>query len=160
MSNQEGQSKMSLERNKSVTRRFIEEIWNNRQLDVADEIFAPDCITHQLRSGGNLTMPRGPEALKYHVTEWLSAFPDIHIVIEQMLADADLVMTQCVYQGTHSGIWNGVPPSGKVITIQVSVVHRIVKGLIVEDWVLVDSLGLFQQLGVVPPTAELFPQAS
>ena len=68
-------------------------------------------------------------------------------------------MTQCVARGTHLGSWLGIPATGKFISIQMFVVHRIADGRIVEDWVLVDSLGVFQQLGLVPPTEELLARA-
>ena len=68
-------------------------------------------------------------------------------------------MTQCVARGTHLGSWLGIPATGKVVSIQMFVVHRFADGVIAEDWVLVDSLGVFQQLGLVPPTQELLAQA-
>ena len=151
---------MGLEVNKAVVRRFIEELWNRRQLEVADDIFAPDCVTHQLRSGAEATMPRPPEVTKQHIKDWTAAFPDLHITIERMIAEKDRVMIQCIQRGTHLGSWQGIAPTGKVISIQMVVVYRIAGGRIAEDWVLVDFLGVFQQLGVVPPTAEIFKQAS
>ena len=57
--------------------------------------------------------------------------------------------------GTHTGPWLGIPPDGKRINIRLTTIHRISNGKIVEDWVIVESLGLFQQLGVVPATSEL-----
>lgn len=146
---------MSLDSNKALARRFIEEVWNGRQLHVADEVFADDCISHQLRSGGELTMPRGPQEIKLHIADWLEAFPDIRFTVERVLAEADCVMTDCLAKGTHLGNWHGIPATGKEITIRMSVVHRVEGGKIVEDWVLVDFLGVLQQLGVVRPTAEL-----
>ena len=146
---------MTLDSNKSIVRRFIEEIWNKRQLYVADEVFASNCISHQLRSGGELTMPRGPQEIKHHIAEWLEAFPDIHFTVERVLAEADYVMTNCLARGTHLGKWHGIPATGKEIAIRMAVVHRIKEEKIVEDWVLVDFLGVFQQLGVVQSTVEL-----
>ena len=98
--------------------------------------------------------------MKHHVADWLAAFPDIRFTIEQMLAEGDRVMTQCVARGKHLGSWLGIPATRKIITIQMFVVHRIADGLIAEDWVLIDSLGVFQQLGLVPPTEEVLAQAS
>ena len=150
-----------MESNKVVVQCFIEELWNQRMLALADDLFAVDCITHQLRFGNEPAGgPRGPAAMKRHVAAWLAAFPDIRFTIEQMLAEGDRVMTQCVARGTHLGSWLGVPATGKFISIQMFVVHRFADGLIAEDWVLVDSLGLFQQLGLVPPTEELLAQAA
>ena len=151
---------MTEDANKFLVRRFLEEIWNDRRLHVADEVFASDCVSHQLRSGGELTMPRGPQEIKRHITEWLEAFPDIRFTIERILAEADYVMTNCLAKGTHLGNWHGIPATGKEITIQMSVVHRIEEEKIVEDWVLVDFLGVFQQLGIVRPTIELLNKSA
>jgi steroid delta-isomerase-like uncharacterized protein len=136
--------------------RFVDELWNERRLDIADAIFAEDCVTHQLRSGEPTdAVPRGPHAIKEHVAGWIASFPDLRFSVEQMLREGDRVATQLLMEGTHTGAWLGIPASGKKLQIRMFTVHRIVQGKIVEDWVLVESLGLFQQLGVIPNTADL-----
>ena len=141
---------------KKVMNRFVEELWNKRRLDVADAIFAKDCVTHQLRSGVPTdAVPRGPQAMKEHVAGWIASFPDLHFSIEQMLGEGDRVVMHLLMEGTHQGAWLGIPASGKKVQIRMFTVHRIVEDKIVEDWVLVESLGLFQQLGLVPNTADL-----
>jgi steroid delta-isomerase-like uncharacterized protein len=141
---------------KQLINRFVEQLWNERRLDVADSIFATDCVTHQLRSDAPAdAVPRGPQAIKEHVTSWVTSFPDLHFSVEQMLSEGDRVAMQVLMEGTHQGTWLGIPPSGKKIQIRMFTVHRVVQGKIVEDWVLVESLGVLQQLGVVPNTADL-----
>jgi steroid delta-isomerase-like uncharacterized protein len=141
---------------KQVINRFVEELWNQRRLEVADAIFAEDCVTHQLRSGVPTdAVPRGPEAIKEHIAAWIASFPDLRFSIEQMLAEGDRVVMQLLMEGTHQGTWLGIPAGGKKIQIRMFTVHRVVQSKIVEDWVLVESLGLFQQLGVVPNTADM-----
>ncbi len=141
---------------KQLISRFVEELWNERQLEVADAIFAKDCVTHQLRSGWPVdAVPRGPEAIKEHVASWIASFPDLRFSIEQMMSEGDRVVMQLLVEGTHQGPWLGIPASGKKLQIRMFTVHRVVQGKIVEDWVLVDSLGVFQQLGVVANTADL-----
>jgi steroid delta-isomerase-like uncharacterized protein len=141
---------------KQLINRFVEELWNERRLDVADAIFAKDCVTHQLRSGVPAdAVPRGPQAIKEHVASWIASFPDLRFSIEQMLSEGDRVVTQLLMEGTHQGAWLGIPASGKKMQIRMFTVHRVVQGKIVEDWVLVESLGVFQQLGVIPNTADL-----
>ena len=139
-----------------IINRFVEELWNARRLDVADQIFSEDCVTHQLRSGV-LGEPahRGPQEMKEHVSGWLMSFPDLRFNIEQMIAERDRVVSQLVMEGTHQGTWMGILPTGKRLQIRLITIHRIANGKIAEDWVLVESLGLFQQLGAVPDTAEL-----
>jgi steroid delta-isomerase-like uncharacterized protein len=141
---------------KQLINKFVEELWNERRLEVADAIFAKDCVTHQLRSGVPVdAIPRGPQAIKEHVAGWIASFPDLRFSIEQMLSEGDRVMTQLLMEGTHQGAWLGIPASGKKMQIRMFTVHRVVRGKIAEDWVLVESLGVFQQLGVVPNTADL-----
>lgn len=151
----------NLDANKLMVKRFIEEIWNERRLDIADIVFAEDCITHQLRSGtDSLTMPRPPQAMKHHISEWLAAFPDIQFTIEQMIAEGDQVVVHCVARGTHLGCWHNISPTGKEISIQMMVMYQITNERIAEDWVLVDFLGVFQQLGLVKPTNELLSKSN
>lgn len=71
-----------------------------------------------------------------------------------MIAEQDRVFTQMVMVGTHKGAWLGIPATGKSVSIRMMTVHRIQGGKVVEDWVLVESLGLFQQLGVLPSTTD------
>jgi steroid delta-isomerase-like uncharacterized protein len=141
---------------KQLINRFVQELWNERRFDVADAIFAKDCVTHQLRSGVPAdAVPRGPQAIKEHVAGWIASFPDLHFSVEQMLSEGDRVVMQLLMEGTHRGAWLGIPPSGKKMQIRMFTVHRIVQGKIVEDWVLVESFGVFQQLGIVPNTEDL-----
>ncbi|HEV2697019.1 MAG TPA: ester cyclase [Terriglobales bacterium] len=141
---------------KHIIKRFVEELWNARRLEVADQIFSEDCVTHQLRSGA-LAEParRGPQEMKEHISGWLKSFPDLGFNIEQMIAERDCVVCQLVMEGTHQGTWMGISPTGKRLSIRMITIHRIANGKIAEDWVLVESLGFFQQLGVIPDTAEL-----
>lgn len=152
---------MAPEINKQIARRFIDELWNGRRLEIADKLFAAECITHQLWSvQPNTTAPRSPEHMREHVAGWLAAFPDLQVTIEHMLAEGDFVFTSTVLEGTHLGAWAGVPPTGKHVSIRSMVVHRIVDGKICEDWVLAESLGFLQQLGVAPATADMLAKAA
>ena len=147
-------------RNQQLVRRFIEELWNGRRLELADELIARDCQTHQLRSGAAITsVVRGPKEMKSHVAEWLRGFPDLKFTIEQLFSADDKVFTQTVMEGTHTGMWLEIPPTNKSATIRMMTVHRVARGKIAEDWVLVESLGFFQQLGLIVPTFELFSRA-
>jgi steroid delta-isomerase-like uncharacterized protein len=111
---------------KQLINRFVEELWNERRLDVADAIFAKDCVTHQLRSGAPAdAVPRGPQAMKEHVAGWIASFPDLRFSIEQMLNEGDRVVTQLLMEGTHQGAWLGIPASGKKMQIRMFTVHRV-----------------------------------
>ena len=152
---------LSADQNKAVVFRFYEELWNDRNLDVADEIIAADCVTHQLQSGAEpVGVTRGTEAVKRHVAEWLIGFPDLRFTVEGMIAEGDQVMTRSVMHGTHTGTWMGIAPTGKGVSIRMMVVQRILHGKIAEDWVLVEALGFFQQLGLIAPTEEVLAKAA
>jgi steroid delta-isomerase-like uncharacterized protein len=152
---------VSEEQNKVIVRRFIEEMWNQRKLHLADELFASDCITHQLRSEEDAVgMPRSPESVKREAAAWLSGFPDLKFVLEKIIAAEDQVVTLCTMRGTHSGTWMGVPATGRKVSVPIITIHRMASGRIVEDWVLVGSLLLFQQLGVIPATQTLVARAT
>ena len=147
-------------KNEQLVRRFLEDFWNGRKLTLADELVARDCQTHQLRSGASITsVPRGPKEMKTHVAEWLRGFPDLKLTIEQLFSAGDKVFTESVMEGTHTGTWLEIPATNKRVTIRMMTVHRLARGKIAEDWVLVESLGFFQQLGLSPPTFELFSRA-
>lgn len=147
---------MSIDQNKAVVSRFYEELWNGRQTGVADEIIAAACVTHQLQSGAEITgAPRTPEMVKQHVAEWLRGFPDLRFDVEQIIAEGDTVVSRSVMRGTHTGDWLGLAPTGKRVSIRMIVIQRIADGKIAEDWVLVESLGFFQQLGLIPSIQEI-----
>jgi predicted ester cyclase len=143
-----------------VVDRFFTEVWNRRQFAVLEEIVDPTCITHQVRSapGAIAAAARGPLAVREHIEGWLAAFPDIKVTTDlKCVCDAHVV-SWVTMRGVHTGPWQGVPPTGREVTIRTVTQHRIERGRIVEDWVIVETLGLFQQLGLVRPTPELLTQ--
>ena len=151
---------MNEDENKKIVRRFIKETWNERTLDVADELFAADCVTHQLRSGEDSAgSPRSADSVKREASAWLAGFSDLEFVLEQMIAAGDRVASLCTLRGTHTGPWMGIAPTGRKVSVPIMTIHRIANGKIAEDWVLVGSLMLFQQLGLVPETEEVLAAA-
>ncbi len=147
---------------RDVAGRFFFEVWNERRLGVLDEIVAPDCVTHQLRSseGAAPGVPRGPREIAHEVAEWHRAFPDLQVTVDDRVAEGDRVVSRVTLRGTHAHEWRGVPGRGRPVHFSLIVTHRIRHGLIVEDWVLWDRLGLLQQLGVVGDTASLLAGAA
>lgn len=145
-----------------VARRFFEEVWNARRLHVVDELVAADCVTRQLRSadGSMPSTPRGPQALREHILGWLAAFPDLRWEIDSVVAQGERVVTWAMAHGTHQGAWLGIAPTGRRVAIRCVVLHRVADGRIVEDWVVTEALGVFQQLGLVPDTPTLIANAA
>lgn len=143
-----------------VVTDFFERLWNGRELHLAEALIASDCVTHQQQSGSpDRPVPRGPDAIRHHVGEWLQAFPDLRIEVRQILGSGDRVAVQCSMEGTHEGPWMGVPPTGRRTSIEMMVLYRVENGKIVEDWVVIESYGFFEQLGLVPSKPDLLASA-
>ena len=96
----------------------------------------------------------GPEEIKQRLAEAIKAFPDVHFNIEDIVAEGDKVVVHFTFRGTHKGVFAGIPPTGKQVEMQGVQIARLVNEQIVEDWVIRDTMGLMQQLGVVPPRLE------
>jgi steroid delta-isomerase-like uncharacterized protein len=138
------------EHNKAIVRRLFTELWNNGNLLVADELFAPNYAHYDPSTPD---FGRGPDSEKKRAALYRTAFPDLHLTIEDVIAEGETVMTRWSCRGTHKGDLNGIAPTGKHITITGLTVSRVSNGKIVEGHVNWDALGLMQQLGVVPQLA-------
>ena len=136
---------MSTENNKALVRRWVE-LWNNQNVAAVDELVAADFV----RYDPNTPEVRGATAEKQLITMVLAAFPDIHFTIEDLVAEGDMVAGRYTLRGTHQGEWLGIPPTNNAVTLTVSEIYRIAEGKIAEQWVLLDALGMLQQLGVIP----------
>ena len=137
---------MSAEKNKVILRRFWEEVFNGRNLDLIDELFAKNWVYH----GPAGQEVNGPEGLKQYLTIYFNAIPDLHAKVEDVFAEGDRVGSRATCIGTHKGELMGIAPTGKQVTITVICLSRLMNDKIVEDWELVDLFGMMQQLGVFP----------
>jgi steroid delta-isomerase-like uncharacterized protein len=135
------------EANKNAVRRLFEEVWNKGNLPVADEVFAPNYTHHDASTPD---VGRGPESEKKRATLYRTAFPDLRLTIEDIIAEGETVMARWSCRGTHKGDLSGIAPTGKQITISGISIARFANGKMVEGWINWDALGLMQQLGVVP----------
>jgi steroid delta-isomerase-like uncharacterized protein len=138
---------MSTEENKTLVRRNIEEVFNQGNLAVVDETIASTYTHHD---PANPWVPPGPEGQKELARTYRTAFPDLHFTIEDQIAAGDRVVTRWTGRGTHRGALLGIAPTGKQFTVLGITITRMAAGKIVEAWVNYDSLGLLQQLGVIP----------
>jgi steroid delta-isomerase-like uncharacterized protein len=136
---------MSLEENKAVVRRFVEEMQNQHNLDLIDELFSPDFIDYSGRA-----KPPTIEGLKPFFAYMFSVFPDMRFTISQQLAEGDRVMTLKTFYGTHQGEFMGIPPTGKQVAFDNIDIFTVIDGKITEHWAVGDHLTLMQQLGVIP----------
>ena len=132
------------EQNKAQVRRVVDEIYNRGDLDVIDEVAASDLLIHT--ASGEI---RGREGAKQYVTALRTGFPDLHITVEDQIAEGDMVVTRWTARGTHTGVFQGIPPTGRQVRVAGYDIDRIVEGLTAECWTQVDELGMLKQLGVV-----------
>ena len=133
------------EENKAIARRYVDELWNKGNLDIVDELAAPDFALHS----GQYQF-RGRDDQKQGATNVRTAFPDFHVTIEDMIAEGDKVVLRRTSKGTHKAEFRGVAPTGKQVTVTDIVIQRIANGMIAEVWQEADWLGLMQQLGAIP----------
>ncbi len=140
---------MSVEENKATVRRLFEELYDKRNVDVFDEVFAADYKGYIPRS----TL-ESPEAAKQFNLAMDEAFPDSEYSIEEILADGDSVALRWTFRGTHQGDLIGptmtIPATGKRIEFEAMSLLRFSDGKIVESWGFWDGLSIMAQLGLMP----------
>jgi len=127
---------MSAKENKALVRRLFEEFNKGKaaRMAVIDRsIDIPDL-----------------KDFKQVESEWYDAFPDLHVTIDDMVAEGDKVAARVTWTGTHKGEIMGIPPTNKKVTFSLITISRIAGGKIVEDHGQFDALGLMRQLGAVP----------
>jgi steroid delta-isomerase-like uncharacterized protein len=135
---------MSTEQNKTVVRRYFEELWNQNNLAVIDQILAPEVEGHV--AGKTF---RGADALRERTKNLRAIYSDVSFTIEDQIAEGDKVLVRWTFRGKHSGEYMGAQPTGKEVVATGMNLFRLADGKIEELWVESDDLGELQQLGVV-----------
>lgn len=136
---------MQSDHNKEVVNRFIEEVINKGNLDAINEIMAPDMIEHEEMSSD---MPQGREGTRQYMAMFREAFPDLHVTIEDEVAEGDRVFMRSTWHGTHQGRLMGVDATGRHVEFSSMDEIRIADGKLKEHWGVTDTASLMQQLGV------------
>ncbi|MGH2538834.1 MAG: ester cyclase [Candidatus Promineifilaceae bacterium] len=134
------------EQNKMIARRAFEEVLSRGNVALTDELVTADFIGHTTL---NDDIIHGPEALKQSVSVLREAFPNYQVTVEDQIAEGDKVVTRWTARGTHQGQFQGVPPTGRQMTMTEITIHRIANGRLAESWTRADILGMMQQLGLV-----------
>ena len=133
------------EENKANIRRLVDEVYNEGNLDVLDELLAPDIVDHA-------AVPEhqhGIDGFK-HVMEWVGTFSaDVHYDIEDMIAEGDKVAVRLTQSGTHTGTVRDIPPTGKRFSVDYVHWFRVADGKVAEMWAVRDDLSRMQQLGLL-----------
>ncbi len=136
---------MTSEHNKSVVRRYYEDVFNEGRLGLLDHLAVAEYAEHNPFPG----QATGLEGLRQRVESILTAFHP-RFTIEDLICEGDKVVVRWSQRATHVGDFMGIPPTGRPITLTGIDIHGMRNGKMSEHWDVVDMLGLFQQLGVIP----------
>jgi steroid delta-isomerase-like uncharacterized protein len=139
---------LSTATHKAIVRRYIEQVLNQHRHDLVEEF-----LTENIELHGSGLAP-GLDVVKQWLTMFAAAFPDGHQVIEDVVAEGDRVVARTTFNGTHQGEMQGIPATGKLVSIPSITIFRMDNGKIAEGWLVSDNLGMMQQLGVVPAPQE------
>jgi steroid delta-isomerase-like uncharacterized protein len=128
--------------NKALVRAFFDGL-NARDLEGVVKLTGADYVNHSMPG------PRGSEALRAIGETFLAGFPDMQITLDDVIAEADRVATRGRWTGTHQGEFMGIPATGRSVEVGYIDLWRIEDGLMVENWVQMDIVGMMTQLGVM-----------
>ena len=136
------------EENKALMRRWFEEVWNKGRAEAIPEMFADEGIAHGL-SDDPASPLRGPAGFLPFHTQFREAFPNIEVVVEDQLAEDDLVATRCSVRGKHTGDSLGFAATQSPVEFTGITITRIKDGKIVEAWNNFDFMKMYRQLGAI-----------
>jgi predicted ester cyclase len=140
------ESNVSSEENARTIRRIYDELWNERNLGLAEELIADGGTNYDT---GPVPMPFGPEEMRATIRMVTAAFPDNRHEVDEVIVDGDKVVLRCTLTGTHEGPFMGIPPTGRRIAVTEIHIYRLVDGKAVERRVGRDDLGAMRQLGII-----------
>ena len=143
---------LSIDANRAVVRRFVEEVLGRGEVAALNALAAPDCTDHAAAPGAAPC----PEALAQVLVTWHAAFPDLRLEIDELVAAGDCVAARWTLRGTHRGPFLGLPPTGRRVAVAGTELYRLAGGKVVQRAAVVDVPGLLRQLGVpaaLPGTA-------
>ena len=133
---------------KALMTRFYQEVLNEGRLQAIDELCAPEIVNHEAPP----EFPRGLEGVRAWVNMFRAGAPDLHVTVEDVIAEGDRGVARVVFRGTHKGDLYGIPPTGKEFTIESIDIVRVERDKAVEHWGLTDVASMMEQLGVLPAT--------
>ena len=140
---------MADQNNKSLVRRYYDEVFNQRVPGLVDQLAVEDYVEHDPFPGQG----DGRADLRSRVQLILDAMNPLRFTIEDVVAEGDRVVVRWVQHGAQTGSFMGIPPTGREYTMAGIDVHRLRNGLLAEHWHVVDLFGLLQQLGAIPATS-------
>ncbi len=129
------------ERNKAVARRVFDEIFNQKRMQAADEIYARDFINHGLRR--QISLAEDQAAARSEVT----AFPDLKMTVDAMVAEGDYVTVLWTFRGTHTAWgYGGLPPTGTRVEMRGITIWRVIDGKLHDEWTSFNAMGAYMQM--------------
>jgi steroid delta-isomerase-like uncharacterized protein len=141
---------MSTTENKTITRRYFEEIWNQKNMAAIEALLAPHAVGHV----SNQTFG-GREVLPQRVNATYSVYTRPHFTVEDQIAEGDKVLVRWTFQGQHTGEYMGAAATGRQVTVTGLSLFRLAQSKIEELWLNSDDLGELQQLGLAPLLSEV-----
>jgi steroid delta-isomerase-like uncharacterized protein len=138
------------EQNKTLTRRFYQEVFNEKKFGTVDELCAPGFVDHNPAPG----QAPGPQGMKEWMQQFFQAFPDLTATVHEMVAEGDLVVTRLTCQGTHKGTIAGAAPTGKKVTFTALDMVRIKDGRATEVWHEGNDVAVLMELGAQMPATK------
>jgi steroid delta-isomerase-like uncharacterized protein len=137
---------MTIEENKKFMNYFIEEVINKKNLNAANDIVSEDFTEHIPFPGQG----PGREGLKFVLNSMFAGFPDMKWMVHEQIAEGEKVVTRFTWTGTHKGEFMGIPPTNKRVEVWGVVIDVVRNMLFSESRIIMDNIGLLQQLGVMP----------
>ena len=139
---------MSVDENTSLNLRWIQ-AWNDRDWATEAACRAPDYVAHM----SGVPVPLDAAGWDGFMAVFTTAFPDAQISVGDSFGQREMVATRWTITGTHRGDFQGVPPTGRPVTIAGVDISRFVDGKVAEHWAQFDVIGVMQQIGAIPAPA-------
>jgi steroid delta-isomerase-like uncharacterized protein len=138
-----------------ASRQILEQGFNEGKLDLVDQLVSPEAVNHDPAEPAHLRGVRGPQVFKRTVEMYRAAFPDVQIIVDDVIAVDDKVVLRWHSEGTHRNELEGLAPTGARVSLTGMSVDRWKDGKVVESWSEWDNLGLARQLGAIPPEGSI-----
>ena len=141
-------SEQTQDANKKLMRRWFEEVWNQGRPEAIHEMMSEDCINHGLSGDPGQPLRGASGFLPFH-SQFREAFPNVEVVVEDVIAEDDKVVARCSVRGKHEGDSLGMKATGAMVDFDGIGIARVQDGMFVESWNSFDFARMYQQLGVV-----------
>jgi predicted ester cyclase len=134
-----------------ASRRMLEEAFSEGKFELVDQLIAPEAVNHDPATPAELRALRGAEVLRRTASMYRAAFPDLRLVVDDVISAGDKVVLRWHSEGTHRGDLAGLAPTGARASVTGISIDRWQAGKVVESWAEWDNLGLARRIGAAPP---------